>query len=187
MVQDHYHDGGKLIGFGDAQTGNSSSYDRHVYMETGGQLTFGTWTGQMNTATSSESYNDGKWHFLVATQGADGMKLYVDGQQVATNPQTGAQDYVGYWRVGGDTAWNGTAYFAGTIDEAAVSRRCSPPSRSPRSTRPRRRAQSEAGGVVHVVVVGVGVVGSMVRGRRIRMGRWRRMRGTSVMGVRRPG
>ncbi len=112
--------GGKLIGFGNARSGRSSAYDRHVYMEGSGQLTFGTYTGQLNTTTSSQSFNDGKWHYLVATQASDGMKLYVDGVQVGTNPQTSAQAYSGYWRIGGDTAWNGTAYFAGTIDEAAV-------------------------------------------------------------------
>ena len=112
--------GGKLIGFGNAQSGASSSYDRHVYMETNGQLTFGVWVGSQSKITSSKSYNDGKWHYLVATQGSDGMKLYVDDQLVASSPQTSAQSYTGYWRVGGDRTWNGTSYFAGTIDEVAV-------------------------------------------------------------------
>jgi PKD repeat protein len=112
--------GGKLIGFGSSQTGRSSSYDRHVYMEGSGQLTFGVWTGQTNTTTSAQSYNDGNWHYLVATQGSDGMKLYVDNALVGTNGQTTQQGYDGYWRIGGDTAWNGSAFFAGTIDEAAV-------------------------------------------------------------------
>ena len=58
---------------------------------------------------------------MVATQGSDGMKLYVDGQLVGTNPQTAAQNYTGYWRVGGDSTWDSTStYLAGTIDEAAV-------------------------------------------------------------------
>ena len=52
------------------------------------------------------------------------MKLYVDGALVGTNPQTGAQDYNGYWRVGGDNSPGAgqptSNYFAGTIDEAAV-------------------------------------------------------------------
>ena len=30
------------------------------------------------------------------------MTLYVDGQLAATNPQTQAQSYNGYWRIGGD-------------------------------------------------------------------------------------
>ena len=113
--------GGKLIGFGNTQSGNSSNYDRHIYMENSGQLTFGTYTGQLNTATTTASYNDGKWHHMVATQAGDGMKLYVDGVLAATNPQTQAQGYSGYWRIGGDSDWGGNSpYFAGTLDEAAV-------------------------------------------------------------------
>nr|WP_239579286.1 PKD domain-containing protein [Microlunatus panaciterrae] len=114
--------GGKLIGFGNAQFGSSSGYDRHVYMLNSGQLRFGVWTGQTNVIDSPSSYNDDKWHHLVASQGADGMKLYVDDQLVGTNPQTGAQDYTGYWRVGGDNQWGdaNSNYFAGSIDEVAV-------------------------------------------------------------------
>jgi PKD repeat protein len=112
--------GGKLIGFGDSNTGLSNSYDRHVYMENSGQLTFGVWTGQTNTITSPQPYNDGSWHHMVATQSSDGMKLYVDGQQVGSNPQTQAQAYNGYWRIGADRTWGPQPYFAGTIDEVAV-------------------------------------------------------------------
>ncbi|SDL13680.1 Concanavalin A-like lectin/glucanases superfamily protein, partial [Arthrobacter sp. ov407] len=112
--------GGKLIGFGDQPTGTSNSYDRHVYMETSGALTFGVWTGQTNTITSPQSYNDGTWHHMVATQSSAGMKLYVDGTLVGTNPQTQAQAYSGYWRVGSDTTWGPQPYFAGAIDEVAV-------------------------------------------------------------------
>jgi FOG: PKD repeat len=114
--------GGKLIGFGNQQSGSSSSYDRHVIMLNTGQLQFGVWTGQTNTITSPANYNDGKWHYLVATQGPDGMNLYVDNQLVGTNPQNQAQPYSGYWRVGGDVTWGGTNsnYFAGTVDEVAV-------------------------------------------------------------------
>ena len=112
--------GGKLIGFGDGQTGTSGSYDRHVYMETDGRLTFGVWTGATNTITSPSAYNDGAWHHMVASQSSDGMRLYVDGTLVGTNPQTAAQDYTGYWRVGGDTTWGPQPWFAGTVDEVAV-------------------------------------------------------------------
>jgi PKD repeat protein len=112
--------GGKLVGFGNQQTGNSTSYDRHIYMDAAGHLNFGTWTGTSNVATSPLAYNDGKWHQAVATQGPDGMTLYVDGQPVATNPQTQAQAYTGYWRVGGDSSWSGNNYFAGTIDEVSI-------------------------------------------------------------------
>lgn len=113
--------GGKLIGFGSSQTGLSSSYDRHVYMQNDGRLVFGAWTGVANTITTPNPFNDGQWHYMVATQGSGGMALYVDGQPQGTNPNTGAQAYDGYWRVGGDNTWgSNSAYINATIDEAAV-------------------------------------------------------------------
>ena len=48
------------------------------------------------------------------------MKLYVDGQLVGTNPQSSAEDYPGYWKVGGDNSWGGDTWFDGDIDEVAV-------------------------------------------------------------------
>ncbi|MFZ1286058.1 MAG: LamG-like jellyroll fold domain-containing protein [Candidatus Phosphoribacter sp.] len=114
--------GGKIIGFGCSQTGTSGCYDRHVYLSSDGKLTFGVWTGFTNTITTNNALNDGQWHHVVATQSTtDGLKLYVDGGLVGTNGQTDAQDYAGYWRVGGDTHWgSGDPFLAGTIDEAAV-------------------------------------------------------------------
>ncbi|MGV8846999.1 LamG domain-containing protein, partial [Tessaracoccus sp.] len=113
--------GGKLIGLGDAQTGTSSNYDRHVYMQDDGRLVFGTWTGQTNTITTTAAFNDGAWHHMVATQDANGMNLYVDGMSTGSNPQTGAQDFIGYWRVGGDTTWGSSSpNLIGSFDETAI-------------------------------------------------------------------
>ena len=112
--------GGKLIGFGGNQSGLSPNYDRHVYMENDGRLTFGVWTGSPNTITSPAAYNDGQWHHMVATQSSAGMVLYVDGVSVGTHPQTQAESYSGYWKVGSDNTWGPQPYFAGTIDEVAI-------------------------------------------------------------------
>ncbi|MEU6424859.1 LamG-like jellyroll fold domain-containing protein [Microbispora sp. NPDC046973] len=117
--------GGKLIGLGSSATGTSSNYDRHVYMTNDGKLVFGTYTGTLNVITTTASYNDGQWHHMVATQGTGGMKLYVDGALVGTNPQTGAESFTGYWRVGGDSlnSWPSrptSNNFNGRIDEVAV-------------------------------------------------------------------
>ncbi|RKR72934.1 beta strand repeat-containing protein [Frondihabitans australicus] len=113
--------GGKIIGFGNAQTGQSSNYDRHIYMQDNGQLVFGVWTGSAQTITTPGAYNDGNWHYVAASQSSAGLALYVDGNLVGTNPTTQAQAYSGYWKIGGDTTWGSTsAYFKGTIDEAAV-------------------------------------------------------------------
>ncbi|WP_317229089.1 PKD domain-containing protein [Clavibacter sp. MX14-G9D] len=113
--------GGKLIGFGDNPNGLSGNYDRHVYLQDDGRLVFGTYTGQLNTITSPGSYTDGRWHQVVASQSSDGLKLYVDGELIGTNPQTQAQGYDGYWKLGGDPTWGSSSPFvAATIDEAAV-------------------------------------------------------------------
>jgi hypothetical protein len=139
--------GGKIIGFGDQQTGGnssnnnanpgSSSYDRHIYMMNDGQIVFGVWTGQTDTIESPDVYNDGQWHYVVATLSpTTGMALYIDGQLVGTNSTTTAQAYNGYWRVGGDNlnGWNldpwgsnsqgttqpATYWFNGGIGDVAV-------------------------------------------------------------------
>ncbi|MET3805223.1 PKD repeat protein, partial [Nakamurella sp. UYEF19] len=112
--------GGKIIGFGDSASGSSNHYDRHVYMDPQGRLNFGVYTGTAVVITSPNTYNDGQWHQVAAAQGPSGMQLYVDGQLIGSNSETGSEGYTGYWRIGGDSTWAGSPFFAGTIDEAAV-------------------------------------------------------------------
>ena len=117
--------GGKLIGFGNAQTGSSTSYDRHIYLQDDGRLTYGIYAGSTQTVTTPSAYNDGAWHQVVATQSADGMRLYVDGRLAGSGPATGAENFAGYWRVGGDnlTGWPNaptTPHVTADIDEVSV-------------------------------------------------------------------
>jgi PKD repeat protein len=118
--------GGKIIGFGDERSGLSDNYDRHVYMTNGGNLIFGVYSGGGRTIRSSQSYNDGDWHHVVATLGPDGQRLLVDGQSVGydANIHSG-QSFSGHWRVGGDrlNGWSqqpSSNYFAGDIDDVAI-------------------------------------------------------------------
>lgn len=131
--------GGRLIGFGDAQTGTSEVSDRHLYMTNSGTIAFGAAPNPGNSQnykataiTSARSYNDGAWHQATATMSASGtsdpgMKLYVDGiLATETNVKSGA-DISGYWRVGYDALstnnWpgvSGNPVFNGTVDNAAV-------------------------------------------------------------------
>jgi hypothetical protein len=104
--------------------GADYAQDRVVYMSSTGHLEFGVWTGVTNAIASPAAYNDGNWHFVVATQGADGMHLYVDGKLVASGATTTAQSYVGHWQLGG-TANNGwpnrtAGAFSGSISDAAL-------------------------------------------------------------------
>jgi hypothetical protein len=116
--------GGALMTFGNSSTGANKSQDRTVYLTSSGQLDFGVWTGKTTVIQSPTAYNDGNWHFVVATQGSDGMHLYVDGTQVASGSSANAQSYTGYWQLG--LAVNGgwpnrtTSGFAGSISDAAM-------------------------------------------------------------------
>nr|WP_223837692.1 DNRLRE domain-containing protein [Streptomyces venezuelae] len=119
--------GGKLIGFGNNTTRNSGTYDKQIYMTNTGRLAFGVYNGSTRTITTGlfDTYNDNKWHHVVATQGPAGMALYVDGQNKGTLNATTHTDYAGYWHVGGDNlaSWPNrptSNFFAGQIDETAV-------------------------------------------------------------------
>ncbi|TFD56802.1 PKD domain-containing protein [Cryobacterium suzukii] len=118
--------GGKIIGLGSAASGASTAYDRHVYMDNAGRLWFGVKPGILRTVNTTASYNDGQWHHIVASVGAAGMSLYVDGTLVAKRTDTtSAAPIQGYWRIGGDNLSGWTSrpasdYIAADIDEVAV-------------------------------------------------------------------
>jgi hypothetical protein len=119
--------GGKIIGFGDKQSGLSTAYDRQLYLGNTGKLSFGVNPNAKKVLTSSASYNNGAWHHAVGTLSPAGQFLYVDGVQVGSDTAKtfNAQVNTGYWRVGGDatSGWAGagtSAYLAGNIDNPAV-------------------------------------------------------------------
>lgn len=119
--------GGTLIGYGGSATGASSSMDRHIYINTSGRLVFGVYPGSVKAITSPAAYTDGKWHHTAATLSPAGMRLYVDGSLVASDPTvTTAENLNGYWRVGytGQTGWpafnTAKPYFTGQLAIAAV-------------------------------------------------------------------
>ncbi len=133
--------GGEIAGFGNKQTGTSTQYDRQLYLMNDGQLVFGVQAGGKETIETPDVYNDGRWHYVVATFSSAGgpgnMALYVDGQLIGTQATTSAaQAYTGYWRFGGGNlgGWNldfwgsnsqGTTepnsyYFRGSIGDAAI-------------------------------------------------------------------
>ena len=118
--------GGRIIGFSNGSAGSSGKSDRHVYMQNNGKLTFGVATDSLQTITTPKSYNDGKFHHVVAQLSKNGMELFVDGSREANKASVfAATEYNAFWRVGGDTlsGWPSrptSDYFAGTIDEVAV-------------------------------------------------------------------
>ncbi|WP_342372829.1 PKD domain-containing protein [Propioniciclava soli] len=118
--------GGKVVGYGSAKSGNSGSYDRQVYLNGQGTVSFGVYPGAAKVVSSAPGYNDGQWHHVVASLGADGQTLWIDGRLIGRDSTvTSAQAYDGYWRVGGDnlSGWPNlgtTTYLAGSIADVAV-------------------------------------------------------------------
>jgi hypothetical protein len=118
--------GGKILGLENVQTGWGTTYDRQLYMTNNGRLAYGIVSGGVRTAvTSAASFNNGQWHHVVATQGATGMTLYVDGVSVGTNPTVTPDAANGFWRIGGGnvTGWANapsSSALSGSYDEVAV-------------------------------------------------------------------
>lgn len=124
--------GGRILGFSDLPTGASGHADRSLHLDNTGRLVFGVFGVAGRGATvaaslsSARSLNDGRWHHAAASLGPDGMALYVDGVSVGARADvTAAEQYIGHWRVGGDTVTGlpfqpTSRYLDGTIDEVAV-------------------------------------------------------------------
>ncbi|ROS60987.1 signal peptidase I [Frigoribacterium sp. PhB160] len=120
--------GGKIVGFGNQASGLSGAFDRHLYVSSTGVITFGVYNAGTKTISTPKTYRDGAWHHVVATMGANGMVLYVDGVSVGTNANKAAEANNGYWRVGYDnlSGWPNAPtaaanyWLAGSLDDTAV-------------------------------------------------------------------
>lgn len=99
-----YTNGGKLVGFERPQTGTATpttgAYDRHLYMDGQGRIWFGVYNNANVAISSGTGLNDNGWHMAVGTQSSAGMRLYIDGAQVASNANTVAETQNGWWRAG---------------------------------------------------------------------------------------
>jgi hypothetical protein len=116
--------GGPLIGFATGQTGWATGYDRLLYLTAAQRIAFGVNPGTPTVITSPAAVSTGAWHHVVASLGAGGMRLYVDGVLVASNGTTTAQNLTGYWRWGGfpigGWASDPGPNLVGLMDEVAV-------------------------------------------------------------------
>jgi PKD repeat protein len=121
--------GGRLLGWSNRNTtANSTKRDRQLYMDNAGRLHFGVKpNANRQVVTSEATYNDGQWHHAVASLSKSGMKLYVDGAQVASRADVTVGEHlsIGYWRLGGDSlaSWPSvptSGNFAGSLDEVAI-------------------------------------------------------------------
>jgi hypothetical protein len=119
-------DGGRLFGFGSDRNAASTHRDRHLYLDSGGQLRFGVEGSgsQFKFALgSSDAVDDGEWHHAVATFQPRSMALWLDGVQQGTRSDAVTlRQYDGYWRAGRQTlaGWPGASGYAFTGDVDTV-------------------------------------------------------------------
>ena len=94
--------GKKIIGFEDSQTGTASNYDRHLYVDTSGKLVFGLYPGSFVYMNSLSTVTDNTWRYAVGTFAGLYLdaNLYINGVGQSTAPNTNAQTYTGWWRIG---------------------------------------------------------------------------------------
>jgi len=127
--------GGKIVGWGNRNDRSSSKADRHLYLDAQGRVHFGVKPdATRQVVTSPGTYRDGTWHHVAASLSPAGMRLYVDGQQVAqrTDVTVGEHLSIGYWRIGNDTLsqWPSApsnTSFNGDLDEIAIYKRALAP------------------------------------------------------------
>ncbi len=103
--------GKKLVGMENTGAGTgATNFDRMMYVGTDGKLYFtGYWTSAYQYVSSPSTVFDGVPHYAVGTFDASSMKLYVDGDLVASVTTTGSGEvYTGRWRIGSyrlDLGW----------------------------------------------------------------------------------
>lgn len=121
---------GSILGFSNDQTAprSAGNYDRMLWIDPAGHVVWGVYNGSTHEATSSSSYADGAWHFVAASIGGRGQKLFVDGAQVgSTTAKTAQSGFTGWWSIGLSGVLHGGwpdpptgAYFDGALAQIAV-------------------------------------------------------------------
>jgi hypothetical protein len=110
-------------GRGSETVGHNMNYGIWMTSSERIQAGFETSTGTDYFVTSANAYNDGNWHYAVATyDDSSTLKLYIDGNSVASKTTSGAlPDIAGIQplRIGANSlSLNG--YFVGNVDEVRV-------------------------------------------------------------------
>jgi hypothetical protein len=118
---------GKIVGFENTSGLNSTEFDRHLFFNDAGKLSFGIFATANTTISYDVDLSINTWTHVLATYstGTQEMELYVSGVLVTSGTATAPQVYSGVWRFGGgilDT-WitpTGVQYFDGDIAEIRI-------------------------------------------------------------------
>jgi len=111
---------GFLFGSDNGKCTHANLWDRYIYIKSNGNAEFYVFNGTQQYCTASGNYKDNLWHHAVAVLSPNGMQLYIDGILSAqNNAVTSAQNYVGYWRVGGLQS-GGNNTLIGNVDDIGI-------------------------------------------------------------------
>jgi hypothetical protein len=97
-----------------------------VWLDNTGYLVYQVSNTSADELTSSGTYNNGQWNFVVAEIGSAGEQLWVNGVEVGDNTSvTTPMSYTGYWHLGwgdeaSDTDPPTSAFFSGLLAQAAI-------------------------------------------------------------------
>ena len=110
VVQDHQHRGRKADRLRQRhQRAEHSATTGTSYMQSNGRLSFGVNSGGQSVAGDRRRpTTTGSGTTWSRPREPSGMRLWVDAALVGSNTVSGAQSYLGYWRVGGDRTWGST-------------------------------------------------------------------------------
>lgn len=115
----------QVCGWDDNNSGTSGTYDRWIYLDSGGTITFFIYDGVSHYITSTATVNDGNWHSVVCCLDAGTMKMYIDGSAEA-DTEAATNGYNGYstpfFMVGKGTSSGGTGSFIynGDLDDIVI-------------------------------------------------------------------
>jgi len=111
---------GFVFGSNNGQCSHGGLWDRYVYIKPNGNAEFYVFNGTQQYCTATGNYSDNQWHNAVAVLSSNGMKLYIDGVLSAQNTvAVSAQNYVGYWRIGGLQS-GGNNTLIGDVDDIGL-------------------------------------------------------------------
>jgi gliding motility-associated-like protein len=111
---------GWIFGFDRGQCTHLFNWDRYLSLNPDGKLNFriATNTPPNTNLTSTYTYLDNNWHNVVITFSSTGTKMYVDGVlDIQNSNNLPAENYAGFWRVGGLGPGPGVPSMIGHIDD----------------------------------------------------------------------
>jgi hypothetical protein len=108
--------GSLMLGFNNGKLTHEGLWDRVLYI-TDKQIGFYVYP---NYITQDINLKDNVWHHCALTFGSSGLKLYIDGKLILQNSINTAQNYTGYWRLGGLSPNDLNNSFTGLYDDFGI-------------------------------------------------------------------